>query len=73
MMAAAPEATPEVTAVATEAPTAAPTEVAVAPAPTRPSFVDMLTSGDYGSFTTLLAALEATGLTEMASTGGPDT
>lgn len=70
-MAAEPEA--EATEVAVE-PTAEPTSepVVVAP-PARPSIAEVLASGDIGNFTTLLAAIDLTGLGETLSGEGPFT
>jgi len=65
MMAAAPEPTVEPTAE----PTAEPTRV-VAEAPARPSIAEVLTNDADGRFTTLLAAVEAAGLTETLSGEG---
>ncbi len=58
----------------TAEPTVEPTaEAVVAEAPARPSVVDVLSSGDLGSFTTLLAAAEAAGLVDTLLGEGPFT
>lgn len=56
----------------TEEPTAEPTEAAVEP-PARPSTLDVLGAGEIGAFSTLLAAIDAAGLTDALSAEGPFT
>ncbi|HVU15073.1 MAG TPA: fasciclin domain-containing protein, partial [Phototrophicaceae bacterium] len=68
LTAAAPMATPE----ATVAPTAEATQEAGAPA-VRPNIIDTLKADPAGRYTTLIAALDAAGLTDTIASGGPFT
>lgn len=73
MTAPAPASTPEATPEPAPTETAAPTEAAVVAPPARPSIGDLLSSGSLGSFSTLLAAIDATGLSNTLAGDGPFT